>query len=520
MSKRNLKRLAGNFNSNLIGKLWAKINTSTYGTVALPDDSQALTIKGDTNVALEFEDEKSGARTNTRNSFAPIRMKGKNKLSISTFLDVSEDNGVESSLSQFLELIMGKKTTIASTQGASASIQDPLAVKAGLSVTTAGALIGMAGNYVTIVLSNGGASGTAAVAKSGNVFTLTYYNDSTIASIVSALDAQATLTSAADANGTAASDLFIDLLSARGLSSSATIYLSGGAEKGFTYSNEEAPRKDMTVVYNKEKTGEVITGVILDKMSIEIGDKLPSVKFEGMARKSVKQGVANTTVLASSATKLYVGSEYKQFAADSSVPSYVDVIAVDGITFLSKANKVISVGTDGTGNYVEVLTAVSAPIGSYVAFHEPENHNPSFQPLNGMTGTAKIDEVEFDEVRTVKLEYANNHQVFDNLALEDSIKGFDPSKEISCKISFEVLARKEHLPLINKLREANVQAVPVELQVGNTAGSKFVVFARLAHVKAPNLADKNDEVQTLTLECEVILAPETVELPSVVISMC
>lgn len=520
MSQRNLKKLGGKFNSNLIGKLWAKINSGDYGATAMPDDSDALTIKGDTAFETEYEDEQSGARTNTRNNFLPIRMKGKSKVAISTFLHVSKDNEKESSIGKYLELLMGKKEVVSATRGASVVIADPISAICGITITTAGSLIGMAGNYCKLILSNQGASGVAAVSISGKEITLNYFNDSTIEDVVLVLDAEADLTAVVDANGDDKTDTLVNLLASRGLESNATLYFSGGAEKGFVYSNETAPRKDMTVIYNKEKTGQVITGVIIEKMSLDITDKIPAVKFEGMARKSVLQGIANLVSQATATKKLYVGSEYKQFASDSSVPSYVDVIAPDGISYLSVANKVVSVGTDLTGNFVEVETNVSAPSNSYVAFHEPANHNPEYSPLNGMNGKAKVDGLEFDEVRSVKMEYANNHQVFDNLALEDTIKGFDPSKVISCKLTFEIQARQSHLPLINKLREKEAVACPVELEVGSGAGSRYVIFARMAHIKAPNLADKADEVQTLTLECEVIVAPETVDQATVIISAC
>ena len=520
MSKRNLKKLSGPYSSNLIGKLWAKINTSAYGTVALPSATQALTHKGDTSIQMEYEDEKSGARTNARSEFAPIRMKGKNKVQISTHLHVSGDSAVESSLSAFMELIMGKKEVVAATRGASASIQDSLGQIAGILLTTAGSLLGVAGNYTQLKLVNGGATGSASLTFAGNVFTLTYFNDTTVEDAILALDAHADLTASVDTFGDDTTDLLVDLLAQANLQSNSVVLFSGGSEKGFLYSNVQAPIHDMTIVYNKEKTGEVITGVILDKLSIDVGDKLPTVKIEGVARKSMKQGIAQVVSASSAITKLYVGADYNRFVVDKSVDSFIDILAVDGITYKYKALKVVSTGVDVTGSYVQVDTPVTTTLNDYVAFHEPETHNPEFNPLNGMTGSAKVDQIEFDEVRSIKFEYANNHQIFDNLALEDSIKGFDPAKNIACKMSFEVLARDTHTALINKLRGANVIEVPIEVTVGSEAGSKLVIFIRQAYVKAPNLNDKSDEVQSFTIEAEAIISPDSVDLDSVSLIMC
>lgn len=520
MSKRNVKKLFGNFSSNLVKKLWAKINTGSYGSVSLPDDSQTLSIKSDTDAMVEYEDEKSGAVTNARASFTPVRMKGKTKVSLSTHLHTSGDTAVESSLGAFLETLMGKKETIATTRGATIIIEDPLAVKAGFTLTTAGALIGIAGNYVTLTIVNAGSSGSASVAASGSDYTLTVYNNSTVQDVITALHAKADLNCVADANGDDITDLMIDLMASRGIVSGDALYASGGANAGFLYHNEEAPRNDMTIVLNNEKSGQVVPGYINDKMSLDVGDKLPTVKFEGLAKKCILSGLAQLTVAPVAATKLYLGSEYKQFKHDESAPAYIDVLANDGLTYKSKANKIVGQGIDMTGNYIEVLTAVTASINDYVAFHEPENHNPEFRPLNGMTGSIKVDATSFDEVRSIKFEYANNHQVFDNLALEDTISGFDPSKEVSVKFSCEVLKRKEHMPLINKLRESTATPVPVEITIGNTAGSKVVIFIRTVHIKTPNLSSKNDEVQTFMLEGEMVILPETVQNASVAINMC
>lgn len=508
--KRKIEVLA-DFSSNLVRKLFAKINTGSYGDVALPDDSDAVSIKSDTDVKNEYEDENSGVVTNRRESYFPIRMKGKSKVVISTHLHNSGSNEVESSIGKFFEAVFGKKEVIASDRGAEIKIEDPLAEVAGIVITTAGALIGTIGNYVTLTIVNGGSTGSASIAKSGKDYTLTVYNDSTVEDVVTALDGDADLVCVADSNGDDATDLFIDLMASRGLVSLDKLYANGGAKKGFLYSNKEAPRKDMTIIQNNERSGQVVTGFIPEKITIEVADKIPTVKVEGEAKKVSFTGQAQLAVAPVAATKLYLGSASNRFIYDESAPSYIDVISqTDLMTYKSKANKIVGSGTDMTGNYIQVQNAVTASLNDWVVFHEPENHKPEYKPLNGMAGSLTLDTYTFSHVRNVKFEYANNFQVHNNIAFTDTIVGFDPSKEISCKISCEVLVKLEHQALINQLRQNQVVALPLTYTVGKTTGNKYVFFVRNVYVKSPDLNNKNDEVQTIGLEMELKVLPETI----------
>lgn len=518
MTKRNSKNVfSGKFQSELITKAWAKINRSgIFGQVELPSDTDAIAFKNDINVNLEYNDEKTGAKTNSRNGdYAPIRMKGKTKITLSSHLHATKSNIVEAFIGKFMELLLGKREVISADRGASITISDPHAVKAGLVLTTASTLLGNAGNYVTLVLVNGGASGTEALSVDGYEYTLTYYNDSTVADVVTVLDANSLLVCAADAIGTAATDLFIDLLSSNALASGAKLYAAGGASKGFLYSNEDAPVDDMTLIFNKHKTGAVVPGCIFDKFSLEIADNIPSLKIEGMGKKHIISGGALLTIAAVAGTKLYLGSEYKQFSYDASCPAYIDVMDNDGLTYKSKANKIVGSGTDGTGNYVEVLNAVTADINDHVVFHEPENYNPLFNPMNGMSGSVELDGIVLEHKKNFKMEYSNNHQVFENHAFTDTIEGYNAAKMVTCKMSVEILLTESLIPLVKKLQAKEIAVIPMKVVIGNETGSMITIMARNLSVKSPDLADKADESTSFTVEGEICVTPETADKASV-----
>lgn len=515
--KRNLKKALANYSSELIGKFWTKKNTGAYGTVALPSADQAISLRGDSSVAISINDEASNAKAQGRVRTASTRMRGEAKLNLNADLDASGDVTKEWSIGSWLEAILGKRTVVASATNATASITDPTSVKAGLSVTGAGSLVGQAGNYVSIKLVNAGPTGSASLNASASPdFVLSYYNDSTVEDVVDAIDAHANLASVEDANGTDTTDLFKDLLANCGIISGEKLYLSGSAPAGHQYDNSEAPQKDHTAVYNKEKIGYVISGIAYDKLSIEMADKAPMVKVEGNGRYAKIVGVATATASVVATNKVYISDE-KQFGDfDTDAPQYLDIVDNDGITRKATGLKLTGKGFD-TAWYVTTDSNFSCDTGDYVAFHEPTYWNPDINPINGLGGSLKIDNELFTEIKSIKVDYENNYQLLNNLALQKTMSGFIPSKYITGKITVSMLVRTDKMGIIQKLHGSDVVQVPVEIVLGTVAGEKMTIFARFVEFKAPDLSDKGEEVQEVNLEGNLVFVLDGNNVPSLVI---
>lgn len=515
--KRNLKKALTKYSTELLGKFWNKKNTSSYGTVALPAADQAISLRSDSSINPSINDEQSGAKAQGRVRLQSTRMRGETKLQLNADLDASGLNTKEWAIGSLLEAILGKKTTQASSQNASNSITDPTSTKAGLVVTAAGALVGLAGNTIAIKLVNGGSTGSVDLSDTNSPeFVLTYYNDSTVEDVITALAAHADLACVADANGDDATDLFKDLLANAGKVSGQKIYLFGGCETGFQYDNSSAPESDYTVTYNREKVGYTIAGVVYDKLSLELADKAPTVKIEGMGKYCKIVGATTISANVSAANKIYVADD-KQFGdVDSDAPQYVDILANDGITVKYSGLKITAKSYD-TGYYINVDTNVTCSANDYIAFHEPAYWNPDINPINGLGGTLKIDNEAFTDIKSVKLDYDNNHQMFNNFALQKSMSGFAPSKYVSGKISITMLVRSDKLGIIQKLHGSDVVQVPVQLTLGSVTGEKMTIVMRFVEFKAPDLSDKGEDVQEVTLEGSLVSVPDSTEVPSLVV---
>lgn len=515
--RRNLTKIGAKWGRELIGKLYIKKNTGAYGAVALPQSSNAIVSLADSNITAERDDEQSTAKSQGRTRLVSTRQKGRTKFNISSYLDYSGSPAVEWGIGVLLELLLGKRTVVASTVGATASLQDPSNVKAGLIITTAGAYDGHKGNQVDIKFVRGGATGSASLdATKAPHYVVTYYDNDPVSEIVAAIDGDANLACIEDANGDDTTDLFVDLLVASQRASGTMIQCSHGANAGFKYDNSVLPSADATILHARERAGEVLTGSVIEKLSVEIGDKAPTAKFEGQARLSKLVGVTTASLSVSSANKIYIEDE-KQFAAyDSQIHQYVDVVDNDGVTKKASARRLIAKGYD-TGHFIEVDGApFSCDAGDYVAFHEPEVWNPKIAPLNGMDGALTIDGIGFDKIKSLKLDISNNHQLFDNLALSKTIEGFSPSKFMDIKLQAILLVEHDKLALFRSASGEEVFSAPVIIDIGSVEGKKISVVLSKVQFKYPNLSNKGEEVVEVTLDAESISSPET-DVPDVYI---
>lgn len=511
---------AGSYNNEVeSNKLFIRKNTSAYGDVERPQVGDARAIKNDVSFQIESSDESSAAITGTRTDYANIRLKQSSKWSYSTLLHPSADSAVEWSIGTELDLTLGKREQVLATRGASVSIQDPNAALCGFALTTKGVLNGIAGNYATVVIVNGGSTGTATVDVSSSPdLVINIYNDTTLEDLEDLLTSSALVSITLDSNGDSAVDTVAALMAARNVSAGQKLYFAGGCEKGFLYSNEEAPVYDATAIFNKQKFGHLVTGMIFDKMSLEVGANIPFMKFEGSAKKFVSTGFAPLTRAATAETKLYVGGEIHNFNYDPFAPTCVDTLASDKVTYIDSFNRVVGINKDVNGYYIEVLNPVTAPVGAYVCFTEPVSFAPVFKPMNGQAGTIKLDNKLVKDLRSIKFEYANNHEVMDDLALTDTVGGYSASKKISAKVSFEMVWRRENQELIKKLRQKEVNLIPVEIRVGVDSGKTLVLFLRNVSFAFPNTQDKADGSTIMSLSGDVVITPESSEIPSVVVA--
>lgn len=221
------------------------------------------------------------------------------------------------------------------------------------------------------------------------------------------------------------------------------------------------------------------------------GDGEAMVEWSGDGKTVYFAGIAKSIVNNSANTVTLGTGEGDRF----SVGSQVMVIKSDGLTRstdtpAASARTVTAV----VGDVVTLSGAVLADANGsvtpvYLCYYEPVAPTGIDNPVTGLTGTVVINSLGGSIcVRSATVNVQNNHEKMDYCFGEPGLGGplFTPADRMSADVEVEINVNHETFALINRIRNAESQAVTITL--GSATGRRFELVMPRAIFSVPTFS--------------------------------